>query len=217
MKKKFITVLASICLVLSMFTVSVADIKDNDVAQLIPGEENTVEITYNEYINLMAKANGITKSEAIARDKQDTSNKISNIMMRSNGLAPKSSGTKYYKASKTFTYSGNKQFKAKSEATIKLMGAGSMYEITDVTGVWTVGVDGLYAWEWNQLSAWTSGQTQKRVDIGGSGVFTVTRGLSGGVSVPLDGFSISGSVSGQTKYTSKSMQMSWTWGNPYIK
>jgi len=90
-----------------------------------------------------------------------------------------------------------------------------MYQISDVTSVWTLGSNGIYSWTWHQLSAWKSGMTQSKVDLGGSGYFTITYnvGASGGITVP--GFSAGVQVGTTITYTSNSMQMSWTWYNPY--
>jgi hypothetical protein len=196
--------------VLSTSTISFADTK---VEKMIPGSQESTQIAYEEYIDLMAKANQITPQEAIALDRKDTQTKLNTINKLDTSVMAAS--TTYYKASKTFTYSGNSSFKAKSEATIKLVGAGSMYQISDVTAVWTLGVSGTYTWVWHPLTAWKSGMTLSKVDLGGSGYFTCSYTSSTGGTISVPGFSVSGTVGTTTTYTSNSMQMSWTWYNPY--
>ncbi|MBR0596822.1 hypothetical protein [Sinanaerobacter chloroacetimidivorans] len=211
MKKNIFCILLIICLMLSMSVVSFAD---TNAETMIPGPQQTVQITYDEYIALMAAANDLTLQEAKALDARDSQVKLAKI----NKLDPNTvtaASTQYYKASKTFTYSGNSNFKAKSEATIKLVGAGSMYSISDVTAVWTMGSNGVYTWEWHESSAWKSGMTASKVDLGGSGYFTITYNVSAGGGISVPGFSVSGSVGTTITYTSNSMQMSWTWYNPY--
>jgi hypothetical protein len=57
--------------------------------------------------------------------------------------------------------------------------------------------------------------TQSKVDLGGSGYFTITYNVGAGGSISVPGFSVSGQVGTTITYTSNSMQMSWTWYNPY--
>lgn len=204
--KKIISVLLLVSLILSMSTVSFAGTK----AEMIPtGSQVNVQISYDEYITLMAKANNLTKEEAIALDRKDTQVKVEKI----NGLdaSVNATSTTYWKASKTFKYSGNSSYKTKLEATIKLVGSGSMYSIKEVSGVWTAPVSGLYTYVWHETNANSSGMTSAKVDLVGAGYFTVSSTVAVGATFSVPGFS--GSVTSGTTVTvtSNTMQMVYTW------
>ena len=132
---------------------------------------------------------------------------------QSDGIAPYADLVDHYQVvSKTFTYSKNSTYSATSEATLWLRGKGSYFQIQGVVGSATRIQTGTSTASWVQLyNNYNASFPSLSVDFVGSGHFTESRTHSGGGSVNINGFNLTGSTAYTDTYSSDTMSLIWTY------
>ena len=132
---------------------------------------------------------------------------------QSDGIAPYADLVDHYQVvSKTFTYSKNSTYSATSEATLWLRGKGSYFQIQGVVGSATRIQTGTSTASWVQLyNNYNASFPSLSVDFVGSGYFTESRTHSGGGSVNINGFNLTGSTAYTDTYSSDTMSLIWTY------
>ena len=193
--KKFLSLLC--CLSLLIFGSNKVFATDNIINQISPTETVEVKsITEEEYLNRKAKYEGKTLEQI----------KVEHYSK----FKTRSSVTDLYKEySYTKTYEGNSNFKATVIATYHLRGYGNYYDIVGYTGVYSKIAQGTGS------STWVPGNTSISIEspsssyITANGYFQITLSSSVGSEVEvIPGFSISGSTSWITIYTSDNFNLS---------
>ena len=184
MKKKLFTFALCIIMVAAIAVPAFAA----EPPQWSEGDTTVIDLTYEEFIKKTAELNGISEEEAVQLFEGIRKNS------QSDGIAPYADLVDHYQVvSKTFTYSKNSTYSATSEATLWLRGKGSYFQIQGVVG-----------------SA-TRIQTGTSTDFVGSGYFTESRTHSGGGSVNINGFNLTGSTAYTDTYSSDTMSLIWTY------
>ena len=166
-----------------------------------------IDLTYEEFIKKTAELNGISEEEAVQLFEGIRKNS------QSDGIAPYADLVDHYQVvSKTFTYSKNSTYSATSEVTLWLRGKGSYFQIQGVVGSATRIQTGTSTASWVQLyNNYNASFPSLSVDFVGSGHFTESRTHSGGSSVNINGFNLTGSTAYTDTYSSDTMSLIWTY------
>lgn len=203
MKKKLFTFALCIIMVAAIAVPAFAA----EPPQWSEGDTTVIDLTYEEFIKKTAELNGISEEEAVQLFEGIRKNS------QSDGIAPYADLVDHYQVvSKTFTYSKNSTYSATSEATLWLRGKGSYFQIQGVVGSATRIQIGTSTASWVQLyNNYNASFPSLSVDFVGSGHFTESRTHSGGGSVNINGFNLTGSTAYTDTYSSDTMSLIWTY------
>ncbi|MPM26749.1 hypothetical protein SDC9_73254 [bioreactor metagenome] len=172
------------------------------------------EITRDQYVENLAKDQGITIQEAdkIAEDRTEKAlEKINKEMPQMKNVKSARSNIVWRQASWTQTYPKNKSFKAELIASFEVWTGGSFRQINSCT-VGSSLAAGQHKASWNQLTDWkTTSYPVTRATVGVTGKFMTTVTTGGNVGMSLPGFSVSGSGSTTKTFVSNSMTMQREW------
>lgn len=128
---------------------------------------------------------------------------------QSDGIAPYADLVDHYQVvSKTFTYSKNSTYSATSEATLWLMRKRLLFSNSRRSRKCHKVQTGTSTASWVQLyNNYNASFPSLSVDFVGSGHFTESRTHSGGGSVNINGFNLTGSTAYTDTYSSDTMSL----------
>lgn len=208
--KKFIATFLALTMCLSISISGVAFASEIDAIQSTTNFSDVTErdLTYDEYIAIIAAEQNMSIEEAVQYDESVTAN--SGIFQPLPYATPQYA---YRSVEKTYTMTRPYGYKANLCATIKLYGSGSFYDLVGVMSTSTRLVAGEGDVEWIEMSVGYDANsiTNNSVFLFGSGYFkrTIDASISGGFDVP--GFSYGGSIGSHTYFLSETLNMSWTY------
>lgn len=221
--RKIITILLAITLILGM-SLSVYASEDTNTGTQISGE--TTNITYDQYLKVIANEKGISIKEAKKIDQQENvviekklAKKIAQLRIEGffaiNSLATTSGTYSYVSIQRNTTYPGNRSFSAGITATLKIYTYGSFRQICSVQGLSSRRVSGSYNCTWIQQYSWQDPLNNQMpcasVILGAMGYFECSTTVTGGISGGLTGFQVSATVGNTTYYQSHSLDMQTTY------
>lgn len=217
--KKLLSFLLIIVLTLSLTTSTFAVSNNSGTVKAVPEAIKVVDITYDEYIKIIADEKGISIDEAKKLDmeqNQKNEKKLAKNFPNLKSVNSLDSGSYSYQTiEQIFTYPYNSSFKAAITATIKIYTYGSFRQINYVQGISSRRVAGLYEYSWVQSYVWQDPGNEQMpctsVNLGAVGYFEVTVSKSLGLSGGLPGFSISGELSNDVIYQSNTLSMQTTY------
>ena len=196
---KKILALLLIVSVLVIPELAFATSKDNSV---------TTRVSYNQYIEYLMKEKNISREQAISEDNLNTRTYLKDQKL--GGISVMALDDKVYFASRESTYRYNNTYRAKIGATFKVYQNLSNKEILAITNKYTAPAAGSGNYEWLPSGVvWQDVPSfpTKNALIGGSGYFKVITTYTGGGSLDLGGFEITGSMGSQSILTSATMNM----------
>lgn len=236
MKKKIV-----VFLVLMLVFSSISVYADDNSAEEVVFIEELPEISYKEYIRNIADINHITEAEAIRIDRLELDNYKNYLadsiedgsifeILKLQGIEDEyknmskaelkdkllSGSTFYYTISGTRTYSKNSDFSASVNAVVSMYSEGSFRQINSLQGsVFSRRESGIYRYDWIELNTWDDPKGGRyptiELTIGAEGYFEVRTNVSGGASLDIPGFSISGSIGQDDIYQSELMSIRKTY------
>lgn len=225
--KKIISLLLVLAVVFS-FQISVfADMEKGEVII-------EKEISYDEYIQSLAKKMNISIEEAKIYDEKQNEKYEAQLKLRfpkmleeSNddillarnlsSRAPYAGTYSYVTVSKSQTYPKNRNFSASVAAEFKIYSYNSFREIVSLQGnVYSYRGNGMYSHTWEQVNSWeeAAGGTYPTtsVTISATGLFNVVIDTSVGVNFDLPGFvDVSVGGGGSNTYVSDPMSIRYTY------
>lgn len=206
----------------SLVNISYANTPENNVTTenstiniMSSGDEHVQikEITREQYIENLAKNEGITIEAADKLAKEQTEKSLQEIRklpeMKGKQVSEKS--IVWRQASWVQTYSKNKSFKAEMDASFEVWTSGSFRQINSCS-VGSSLAAGKYKASWSQSNSWkTTKFPVTTATVGVTGKFYSTVSAGADIGMNLGGFTISGTSSTSKTYASQNMTIQRDW------
>lgn len=172
------------------------------------------EITREQYIENMAKNEGITIEEAdkIAKERTEKAlEEINKMPEMENKKLANEKGITWRQVSWKQTYPKNKSFKAELDASFEVWSSGSFRQINSCT-VGSSLAAGMYNASWKASNHWkTTKFPVTKATVGVTGKFYTKVTTGGGASINVPGFTVSGTGSTTKTFVSDSMTIQREW------
>ncbi|MFA9397447.1 MAG: hypothetical protein ACERKV_04170 [Clostridiaceae bacterium] len=172
---------------------------------ILPDGAILTPISKDEYVSKLANEKNISIWEANEMQSRTTLLSLNYLM---------TSGTiYYYDYAKTFTYTGNSNFKADLEATLKIWSSGSFRSIENVLTIGSRRTSGIYNNDWIETAKFSDPQPNSSsfpvasVTLGANGYFQIKSTYNYSITGGIPGFSASSSVGGEYIFKSSTMNM----------
>ena len=174
------------------------------------------EITRDQYVQNIAKNEGITIEEADKIATEKTEKALEGInkmpMMKKKSMASIDKNIVWRQASWVQTYSKNKSFKAEMDASFEVWSSGSFRQINSCS-VGSSLAAGQHSAKWVQSNSWkTTKFPTLNATVGVTGKFYTTVMTGGSMSLSIPGFSVSGTGSTSKTFASSNMTIQKQWG-----